>query len=806
MDNCLKVGGRGYAGFFLITLATLMYEILLTRIFSVTMWYHFAFMAISVTMFGMTVGAILVYLRPNRYTAERAKTDMASNTVYFAIGVIFTFLIQLCIPFVPSSTFMGVFSAALTFTVIAVPFVFSGVCVCIALTKFPRQVSRLYATDLAGAALGCLLLIYLLDFTDGPTAVVFVSAIASMGALLFAMDADSRIVRRLALATTVVLVLFGLGNTWLVQQQKGMIRLMWVKGKLEERPLYEKWNSFSRVKVDGNLYAQQQPFGWGFSSKMPDDLRVRRLHLDIDAAAATVVTAFDGDIEHLEHLKFDITNLAHHLRDEAEVLVVGIGGGRDLLSALAFEQKHVLGIELNKAIIEAVNDIYGDFTGHLDGYPNIEFVNDEARSYIARSKNTYDILQISLIDTWAATAAGAFVLAENSLYTVEAWTTFLERLKPNGILTVSRWYFKDRPGETYRTASLARATLEAMGIENPRDHMMIVAMTKPKLGDVPDGIGTLLLSRQPFSDADIDKVEQVAKDLDLELVVTPRETSDETFAELVDTDDFDGFLAGFPLNISPPTDNSPFFFNMLRLRDAFNKDLWRQGMMGFNMKAIATLARLLLVVFVLTFLCIIVPLILTTKKEHLKGSLFHFLFFAGIGLGFMFVEISQMQRLIVFLGHPVYGLSVALFAVLLSSGIGSFTTGSISGDLLTTAGRNRMLGLLAILILFGLLTPYAIRMFDGAVTLVRILVAIAILSPLGLFMGMAFPIGLRLAARGTHDLTPWLWGINGATSVCASVLAVAIALNSSISTTFWVGFCCYVVATACFSINGRRHA
>jgi predicted membrane-bound spermidine synthase len=212
---------------------------------------------------------------------------------------------------------------------------------------------------------------------------------------------------------------------------------------------------------------------------------------------------------------------------------------------------------------------------------------------------------------------------------------------------------------------------------------------------------------------------------------------------------------------------------------------------------------LLIVVVGLTLLCIIVPLALTTKDVSLRGSGFLFVFFASIGFGFMFVEISQMERLIIFLGHPTYGLSVVLFALLLSSGLGSLLTQKAS-DYKASAAILRLGLLLCVLVLFGELTPYAVRVFRGEPTMLRILVATTILFPLGVLMGMAFPLGMKIASARFGALTSWLWGVNGATSVCASVLAVVIALNAGISASFWAGFVCYAVAFTAFVLASRE--
>ena len=797
---------KTYAGLFMVTLATLMYEILLTRIFSVTMWYHFAFMAISVTMFGMSVGAILVYAFPNYFTVERVKDLLALSSLGFAVSIVFSLLTHLSIPFAVHESIVGLYSIALTYAAVSLPFVFSGVCVCLALTKFPQQVSKLYAADLAGAALGCILLVYTLGCTDGPTAGIVVAFLASLGALIFTGETQLGRLRRVAFWTSLLLLAFAAIHTVLAAMQLPLLRLMWIKGALEERALYEKWNSFSYIRVDGNAYRLTKPFGWGLSPTFPPDRQVRQLMLTIDSSALTVLTAFHGDLSEVEHLKYDVTNLAHYIRGDAKVLVVGTGGGRDILSALAFKQKSVLGVEINQSIVDALNHEFGDFTGRLERIPGVSFVNDEARSYVARSNDRFDIIQISLIDTWAATAAGAFVLAENSLYTVEAWKIFLEHLTPNGILTVSRWYFRDSPAEVYRLVSLASAALGNLGVEDLRKHIVVIRrMQTWKGAAAPDGIGTILVSREAFSEKDLDTLEEVSHQMQFDLVLTPRFSLDSTFATIASGKDLDSFTASFPLNIAAPTDDSPFFFHMLRLRNAFSPEFWEQGITSLNFKAVFLLAALLVIVAGLTALCIFVPLTAATQKGTLRGAVPFFIFFASIGLGYMLVEISQMQRLMIFLGHPTYALSVVLFALLLSSGLGSYSTEKIDTNRSKGPGFVRLALLICLLVIFGMLTPYAITAFQGATTPFRILVAVAILLPLGFFMGMAFPLGMKLASTQSEAITPWLWGINGATSVCASVLAVAIALASGISNSFWTGFSCYLVGFLAFLAASREN-
>ena len=799
----VRAGVRTFAGLFLVTLSTLTYQLLLTRTFSVTMYYHFAFVAISVTMFGMAVGALAVFLRPAVFVPERVSRHLAIASAAFAVSIVLSYLTHLSIPFLIEPSLVSAYAVALTYAALSVPFICGGVAVSLALTRFPTQVSALYAADLAGAALGCVVVGPVLHVADAPTAVLATSAVSALAALLFAGETRSesraqghggRALLRGCAVLSLVLAAAAISHGVAARHNAGWLRLMWVKGQYEARPLVEKWNSFSRIRVIGTPERAIRPSGWGLSSTLPHDMTAHELHLDIDSYAGTELTAFHGNPEDVAHLKYDVTNVVHYLRPDSRVIVVGTGGGRDVLSALAFNQKGITGIEINDGILDLVNRRFGDFTGHLDREPRVRFVNDEARSYIARLQDRADIIQVSLIDTWAATASGAFVLTENSLYTVNAWRIFLDHLAPRGILTVSRWYYADRPGEVYRLATLASTTLMQMGVTHPGDHYAIVRARPASSINGPDGVGTMLVSRDPLSSHDLDILETVAARMNFEVVQSPRHSADDTFAAIASGDRLQDAIAQHPLNISAPTDDTPFFFHMLRLRDVFDTARWHdQGIVRFNMTAVGVLGVLLVTVTLLTASCILLPLMLSARDIP-RSAFPHVLFFAAIGFGFMLVEISQVQRLAIFLGHPVYSLSVVLFSLLLSSGAGSLSTARLKPGADNRAALTRLLLLVIVLIVFGAITPATIRNYEAASTPARIAIAVAILLPIGFFMGMAFPIGMGRALREAPSIAPWLWGVNGAASVCASVLVVVIAIGAGISTAFWAGTACYVVA------------
>src|SRR5437667_2596829 len=563
-----------YIGLFLTTLSLLQFELFLTRIFSVTMWYHFAFMAISLAMFGLAAGAIFVELMKKR----EAHAMLANFGLLFALTSAICFAAQLYIPVDPETEIVW---TALAFILAAIPFVFAGMVVCVALTRFPRHTGALYAADLAGSAAGCILTIPILNHIHAPTAVILNAGIAALAAFAWPSNGKTRWI-----AGSCGALLLSLGA---INQSVKLVDIQWLKGARNSHDgLYEKWNAFSRIHV---RELGGQPFGWGLSPRYRAQQEIGQLYLDIDSGAATVITKFDGNLNALEHLKYDVTALAHYLRRPTSVLVIGVGGGRDILTALVFGQRHVTGVEINPDILGVLTNRFRDYTGSLQTNPAVTLVHDEARSYIARSAKQYGIIQASLIDTWAATSAGAYVLTENGLYTKEAWLTFLNHLTPDGILTMSRWYYEAQPAETLRLTALATSSLMDMGVADPRQHIIIVRkQDSSEIGQY--SVATIPVSKQPFSEADIDRITKISKDLEFLPVLTPRFAERPEFEAVANRTLYEKFVRAYPLKIQAPTDDSPFFFHMVRAGDLLKPSTF-QGMNQLNLKAVRVLGTAL---------------------------------------------------------------------------------------------------------------------------------------------------------------------------------------------------------------------
>lgn len=776
---------------FLVTLSTVMFEILLTRVFSLTMWYHFAFMAISMAMLGMTVGALAVFLRPKAWPQEALLPAMGGSALLFAIAMAAAILLHISM-LVPNPSenawpMIGTFAAA------AVPFAFSGVFVCLALTRFPSRIGQLYAVDLAGAAIGCLCVVAALHWLDGVGAVLCCAVLAALGGTLLLRGVE-RFVAALVAATLAGATVWA--GVHLARHELAAFPIQYAKWGMQGELEYERWNSFSRIAV--MKPHEWDVVAWSLSAAFKGTSKVPSRNLQIDANAGTTLIGFDGNLGKLDFLRWDLVNLAHHLRRDARICIVGSGAGRDILSAKVFGQKRVMAVEINADILKVVNERFGDYTGHLDRDPIVSLVNDEARSYLAREKDRFDIVQLTFIDTWAATAAGAYVLTENSLYTVEGWKIFLDRLEDDGLLAVARGL----NAELTRLIALGREALRARGAAHPERHMVLVTNRYAGWPSSFGPMGILLVRKTPFPQAELAQIRDLAQRMRFDVELEPGRAKLRLLLALAAGRGMEDVLAAGATNYDAPTDDQPFFFNMLRVGS------WlfaREAGSTTGQQSVTLLMDLLVGVLGLTLLCIVLPLAFARIALARADAALLF-FFAAIGAGFMLVEVSMLQRLIIFLGHPIYSLSVILFVLLLASGIGSRLSAGIAEDRLRISGTRVLTLLTAVLVAAGAATPLLVTGFQASETPVRIAVSGVLLALMGLFMGMAFPLGMRLAMASRPQLAPLLWGVNGATSVLASILAVVIAMAIGISSSFWTGVACYLLGCAAFALAALRRA
>jgi len=792
------VGKRAFlAGVFSISFALLIFQIVQTRILSVIAWYYLAFFAISVAMLGMTIGAVRVYLRGERLLERGLASALSRHALACAVSMPLSLLVQLSLITTFSLSAVTLVAWALLLGAMAVPYVFAGIALGLALTRSPFPVGQVYAVDLAGSALGCAAVVALLNAVDAPTAILVAGAIAGVSALCFARGADGvererlaeRIWLRRPAGVTVLLALLAAAN-WLSPVG---IQPILVKDRLESLTLarWERWNSYSRVSASGPTL--ERPRYWGASPTVPSDLVVSNVWLNIDGMAGTVMTHYDGTRASIEWLRYDLVNLAYGLPGITKAAVIGVGGGRDILSAHLFGVSEIVGVEVNPIFVDLhLREPRWKSFSNLSALPNLRLVLDDARSWFAGSDEKFDLIQMSMIDTWAATGAGAFSLSENGLYTLEGWRTFLARLRDGGVFTVSRWYHPGDVNEAGRMIALATAALLDMGVSDPRRHLFVARS---------HNVATLVMSSQPLTPEQLGVLRDSVWRLDFAVLLAPDQPPESQLLAAVVTsrhlESLNRAVAGAYLDLTVPTDDRPFFFNQLRfsnIPEAARRRLFgaeRGGVVAGNLLASGALVVILIVSIVAVVCTILMPLRGVTRESspHLvaAGSAY----FGLIGMGFMLAEIALLQYLSVYLGHPIYSLSVCLFSLILATGLGSLTSERV------TLASPRALAVWAALA--GL---YLLALSGGLGALLhathahglaaRVAVSLAVVMPLGFLLGFAFPTGMRLVEAVDPAPTPWFWGINGATGVLASVLAVMLSMAFGIRVTLAAAALCYL--------------
>ena len=754
------------AGLFFITLATLMLEVLDTRLLSVLTWYHLSFLAVSVAMLGMAAGAVLVFVGGDLFSRDRTVRILPGAGLAFALALPISHVANLVIPFpaVRGGSPAELAALAISTLVLTIPFMISGVLVTLALTRTRAPIGILYGADLIGAAAGCLAIIWLLDLTDITSTAFATGGAAAVGAWCFAKHAGRRGLA--ALLATVVLLAAAAVNAR-APKPLGVIypksRGLWFD---EQKIDFSEWNAHSNVIV--RAPGTGPAFLWGPGANAPTT-PVRAALAAIDGDAGTVITNWDGKRESLDWVSYDVTSVPYRLRS-GSVGVIGVGGGRDILTAIWAGNTSITGIEINEMLVRVLQQPYRDFA-RVATYPGVTLVNDEARSYLTRTRQRFDVLQMSLIDTWAATGAGAFTLTENGLYTRDGWQVFLRALTPTGVFSGSRWFDPDSASETTRLLALGVASLLDAGTASPHAHLILITRAR---------VATLMVSPSPFTEEDRARLQPVADAMGFAIRVSPwHEAADERFRRIAAATSMEALNAATadPLfDFSAPTDRRPFFFNMLKPRAFFQSQATGAGVVSGNLRATRTLIALAFVAGVLVLAIIGWPL-LSTGRPPMPANLFAaaLTYFALIGLGFMFVQIPFLQRFSVYLGHPTYTFSIILFLMILAAGLGSIASERID------VRRSRRLALLplgiALLVLVEMLLLQPLMDLTLGWGLAgRTVVVAGFVVPLAFALGCCFPVGLRLTGQHSDRVTAWMWGVNGASGVMASIVAVMVSM------------------------------
>ena len=748
-------------------MATLLLELSLTRIFSVVFLYHFAFLAISIALFGLGAGGVFSYV----VAGWKAPlwTSLGRLSMLNGFLVVAALVILLAQKNNPT-----IWDLELIYIGTALPFFVSGTIVSLAIGETIAHVHRVYFFDLMGAAAGCLLLYPLLNGFGGVSAVLGAAITFAVAAAIWHSVSGSVRGRVVSVALALALVAFLILN-----QRYHVIDVRHAKGQTISHEIFQHWNVFSRIGL-------------------VDRSSEGRYSIVIDADAATDIANFDFD--HLtagqrHDLMYQGPALPYALRPGGKTLIIGPGGGWDVARALVYGSHDITGVEINPIIATTI--MQQRFPGLSHGLylrPDVHIYVEDGRSFVRRSAAKYQVLQATLVDTWASTAAGAFALSENNLYTVDAFRDYLEHLTDDGVVAFTRWGF-DPPRESLRLISLAREALSELGENQAWRHVIVGRAGSVQGWGAQD---TAIISRKPLSAADCDRARALFAAANMQAIYLPDADIQNPFYELLHTSDPAGFERNFVFDIRPVTDNRPFFFYTVQPRDlmVFLRTASHDTADYKVNKAVPLLFGLALISVIATLLILLLPpLVLGTRLPRHAGVLKFLLYFLFIGAGYILIEVALIQRFVLFLGHPTPALTVVIFSLLVSSGLGSAAAGRLTAQLesrlVKALGCVAMLAALLAVALASLLTALVWLPLP-----LKVVITVALIAPLGFVMGMPFPSGLRRLEQWHAPSVRWAWALNSAASVLGSVCALVSAIYLGLVETMIIGGLFYLAALA----------
>ena len=755
----------------LTSTATLLFELSLTRIFSVVLYYHFAFLAISIALFGLGAGGVFSYVvagwRGNIFLKLGRLSAANSVLVIVALAAIVWRTEQLTY-----TRLATIYFAA------ALPFFLSGTILSLAISEGMERLDRVYFFDLIGAAAGCLMLVPLLAQINGPNTTIVTALLFAAAAAIWHNKAGSFAGRVLSVALGLAILALIIIN-W----KKGILDVHYAKGQKLENEIFEKWNSFSRIAVAGEKDSDRKT-------------------IFIDADASTGIANFD--FQHLtEHdtrdLLYQGQGLPYMVLPGAKTLIIGPGGGWDVARAIAGGSADITAVEINPLIANTVmRQRFPDYSRRLYFRPEVHLHVEDGRSYVRRSSDRFQVIQATLVDTWASTAAGAFALTENSLYTTDAFSDYLTHLTPDGFMAFTRWGL-DPPRESLRLISLGITALRNLGETSPRDHFIVVREGSVAGWGAKD---TVLISRKPFSPQYLERARQTIEKGQMQTVYMPGVSASNPFSDLLLRPNPNEFYANYRYDVSPVTDNRPFFFYTVQPRDlwAFVNGATRAAADYKINNAVPLLFGLMAVSVIATLVVLALPpIMLGTRLPRRPGVLWFLLYFVCIGAGYILIEVALIQKFVLFLGDPTKALTVVIFSMLLSSGIGSFWSGKMAARLsvvlITVAAL--VAGLAAVvspLLANGVGLPIA----------VKIALTVLLIAPVGFLMGMPFPIGLKRLEERQPSSVRWAWSLNAASSVMGSAGAIVCAIYLGLIQTLLIGGVLYLAALAVLRFSFSR--
>ncbi|MEA3417945.1 MAG: SAM-dependent methyltransferase [Campylobacterota bacterium] len=794
-----------YLSIALISASALSYEILLMKLFSIIQWHHFAYMIISLALLGYGASGTFLTLA-REWLIKYFPYAYIGNIILFAVSSMFCFIIAQQIPFNPLEIlweYKQLFWLFGLYLLLALPFFFAANAIGLAFIYYKTDISRLYGADLLGAGLGSLSILLLLYFFF-PASILQVIALAALlaaaiGFRELSLKPKAGVLLIFAFLFLAVLLTGG-GSKLNINKYKDLSQTLQISGVKIIEELSSPLGMLSVVQ------SPDVPFRYVPGLSMASDVEpLQQLGVFTNGDGMSAITKYPDKMEKLGYLDYQTSALAYHLGDLNKVLILGAGGGSDILQALYHKTKEINAVEIDPQMVDLVRTKYAGFAGNIYDKESITVHTAEARGFIVSSKEKYDLIQMTMVDSFGASSAGLQSLSENYLYTVEALQLYLQHLQPEGYLSFTRW-LKLPPRDTLKLFATAIEALERNGVEDPQKHLVLIRSLQTS---------TLIVKNGVFGSAEIKQLKRFCDERFFDIAyydgllksgVNRYNILDKPYffkgtkALFENREDFFG---DYKFDIRPAFDDRPYFYHFFKW-ETLGEIFALRGTGGLHLLewGYLVLAASLLQAVVASFILILFPLMGYKKAEKITIATSRkrvLIYFFALGLGFLFLEIYFIQRFILFLSHPLYTIAVVLSSFLIFAGLGS----SYSKRLAARKGyrKSAQYGIVGIFV-FGLFYILTLDHIFGFLltqaAAIKIVASVALIAPLAFAMGIPFPMGLSELGRHSESLIPWAWGVNGCASVIAAIAATLVAIHFGFIVVMILALLFYLAALAFF--------
>jgi len=776
----------------LTSFSVLTLEITYSRILSVMTYYHFSSMIISIALLGFGAAGAYLSVEIRKNTKKLNIYFLERNLFLFFVSIIFGFYLITKIRFFPLNwniDWTNQLALVFFYILIGLPFYFAGLVLSLFFSIFPERANLLYFSDLIGAGFGSIGSVILFQLISAPLILHFISILGLI--FIFLSPLFSKKFRLLSLFFCILFLFFSFK---IVRERNILIypppskSMSKFVSPLKRKNIieYSKWNIIEKVDVTKSLKIRVWGFG-GEISSLYKDFQCELRYIFKDGIMSSGIIKINKSLNKYNFLSGYIMSAPYYLNKYKSAIIIGPGGGIDILIALYHGIKHIIGVEINPVKVNILKNEFYKYSGKLTD--KCILIPWEGRHFFSRYQRKVDVIETSGLDEYPALSSGAFAMSENYILTVEAISSMLNHLTERGVISITRIYF-DPPRETLRLVTTAKEALRKNGISNPSKHFVVIKGKKWT---------NTLIKRTPFTDKDIENLNKWVSKMKFDFLYLPYQKSRNPIDKYLrlPKEEEKTFVDEYPYKISPVTDNSPFFFQYYKWKNLFKIKVGNwvyEKLMPIGLKIVIFS---LIQITVLGIGFIIIPLLSIKMPKNEKWYL-PMTYFASIGLGYILIEIVLIQKFNYFLGGPVYALAVTLCSLLTFSGIGSFF---FRKRLVTSAIHKKIISIIIIIGIIYIFLLNWINIFLPFNRTLRIFVSFLIIGPLGFFMGVPFPFGIKiLKSRKREFYIPWAWGVNSVFTVFGSIFCLLISLNYGFNLALALGICSYAIALVSISL------